>query len=128
MCTTKHPERYFIVAGTSKSASASTTTVNRCKQARLSTCSGDAPASDDAPVAEGVALPPVLGAAVAQPCQRDLSLSHREQERICRKHREQQRPTVMSEAPTDFVKEPIAEGLPVLGVRPEVPCLGGEVP
>ena len=75
MCTTERPEQYFIIAGASESALASTTTVNRRKQARLAACSGDAPASDDAPVAEGGALPPVLGAAVAQPCQRDLSLS-----------------------------------------------------
>jgi hypothetical protein len=34
----------------------------------------------------------------------------------------------MSEAPADFVEEPIAEGPPVLGVHPEVPRLGGEVP
>jgi hypothetical protein len=34
----------------------------------------------------------------------------------------------MSKAPADFVEEPIAEGPPVLGVRPEVPRLGGEVP
>ena len=128
MCTTERPEQYFIVAGASKSASASTTTVNRRKQARLAACSGDAPASDDAPVAEGVALPPVLGAAVAQPCQGDLSLSCREQERIRRERREQQRLAAMSKAPADFVKEPIAERPPVLGVRPEVPCLGGEVP
>jgi hypothetical protein len=84
MCATEHPKQYFIVAGASKSASASTTTVNRREQARLAAFSGDAPASDDAPVTEGVALPPVLGAAVAQPHRHDLSLSRREQERIRR--------------------------------------------
>ncbi len=128
MCTTERPERYFIIAGASKFASASTTTVNCCKQARLTGCSGDAPASNDAPVAGGGAFLPVLGAAVSQPHWRDLSLSRCEQERICREHCEQQRLAVMSEAPADFIEEPIAEGLPVLGVRPEVPCLGGEVP
>ncbi len=34
----------------------------------------------------------------------------------------------MSKAPADIVEEPIAEGPPVLGVRPKVPRLGGEVP
>jgi hypothetical protein len=128
MCATERPDQYFIAAGASESASASTTTVNCREQARLAACSGDAPASDDAPVAKGVALPPVLGAAVAQPCRHDLSLSRREQERIRRERREQQRLAAMSEAPADFIEEPIAEGPPVLGVRPEVPCLGGKVP
>jgi hypothetical protein len=128
MCATERPEQYFIVAGTSESASASTTTVNRRKQARLAACSGDAPASDNAPVAEGVALPLVLGAAVAQPRRHNLSLSRCEQECIHRERCEQQRLAAMSKAPADFVKEPIAERPPVLGVRPEVPCLGGEVP
>jgi hypothetical protein len=98
MCATERPEQYFIVAGASKSASASTTTVNRREQAHLAACSGDVPASYDAPVSEGVALPPILGAAVAQPCWHDLSLSRREQERIPREPREQQRLAAMSKA------------------------------
>jgi hypothetical protein len=102
--------------------------VNHRKQARLAACSGDAPASNNAPIAEGGVLPPVLGAAVAQPRRHDLSLSRCEQERIRRERCKQQHLAAMSEAPAEFVEEPIAEGLPVLGVRPEVPRLDGEVP
>jgi len=71
MCTTERPKRYFVVPGASVSATARTTTVDRCKQARLAALRDavqDAPPPvDEEPIAEGVPVVPVQGAVAAVP-------------------------------------------------------------
>ncbi len=55
MCMSECPEQYAIIVGTSESASARTTTVDRYEQASLAATSSDAPASGGASAAGDVA-------------------------------------------------------------------------
>ena len=71
MCTMERPKRCFVVPGAGVSATARTTTVDRCKQAHLAALRDavqDAtPPVDEEPIAEGVPVVPVQGAVAAVP-------------------------------------------------------------
>jgi hypothetical protein len=128
MCMAERPKQYVIVAGASKSASARMTTVDCREQARLAARSSNAPAVGKASVAEvvaGVAMEPVHGA------RRNLLRAGVGMNCLCQEHREQEHQAALREAAAEEValKEPIAEGVPVLlGGRGGAPSHAGVVP
>ena len=105
--------RYAIVVGASASASARTTTVDRCEQARLAATSSDAPASSGGASAGEVAD---VGLAPVGRVRRDLSRRGASEARAHRKHHEQERLSALRKAQAEDAAQeaPIAEGVPVL--------------
>jgi hypothetical protein len=109
MCQTEHPKQYYIIAGTSKSTSAHTTTINRREQARLAARhSHDAAASCNPSVTEGVTMvalePAVLGDA----------LRKRREQRKQQEHLATLRHIASAEYPSEKGDPIIVEAAPVI--------------